>query len=697
MPPAQAALPTPAVQQVEITGRRPAELMERRQSTAAKIVIGREEIERFGDASLGDLLKRLPGVTVPSSGQIRMRGLGNGYTQILLDGERVQAGLSLDSLDPEQIERIEIIRAPTAETGARAIAGTINIITREGAKRRLNDVKLSMSYVGGEWQPRATWSRDDKLGEWDYSLSLSASAKRFGSSATEDGWVHTVNTDPAQALDRTEHKQTDDSDTSVHARGRLQWRGSDGQMFTLTPMWVHIPSKSEQSSYFEQPAAQGDLPYNTSQASGRTSVSFGRLNALWRHALGAGRLEWRAGLGGSEVHSQTLRQEWGSTRTDYDDSSDVQSRTANLGLKHSLLLESDHSLVSGLELERERRDEQRLSLVNGVADAGNFGETFQAQVRRVAAYAQDEWTLTPQWSAHAGLRWEGLSTQGESADGSTHNRSTVWSPLLHALWKPEPKSRDQVRLSLTRSYRSPSLSQLIGAAWSSKGDNSPTNPDSQGNPDLRPELATGLDVALERYLPGDGMFSVAVFHRRIQDLIRSVVTAQPQAGGDVRYVSQPQNMGKAITQGVELEAKFSLSQWWPEAKGTDLRTNLSLYRSRVAEVPGPNNRLDQQADGTLNLGLDHQFSSQPLTVGGNFSYTPGYTTRLSDTQWAVRDERQSLDLYAQWQLRPDVRWRVSVNNALARSTQSTSTVGSESATTLTDHQPQWRVQLELKL
>jgi iron complex outermembrane receptor protein len=30
------------------------------------------------------------------------------------------------------------------------------------------------------------------------------------------------------------------------------------------------------------------------------------------------------------------------------------------------------------------------------------------------------------------------------------------------VWKPDPKGRDQVRVSLTRSYRSPSLQNLIG-------------------------------------------------------------------------------------------------------------------------------------------------------------------------------------------------------------------------------------------
>src|SRR6185436_1191914 len=128
-----------------------------RQSTAAKIIIGRDEIERFGDSTVGEVLKRLPGVTIQGApgrgGAIRMRGLGGGYTQILLDGERVPPGFSLDSLTPEQIERIEVLRAPTAETGARAIAGTINIVLREGLRRDLNDVKAGLRLENGQVSP----------------------------------------------------------------------------------------------------------------------------------------------------------------------------------------------------------------------------------------------------------------------------------------------------------------------------------------------------------------------------------------------------------------------------------------------------------------------------------------------------------------------------------------------------------------
>ena len=128
---------------------------------------------------------------------------------------------------------------------------------------------------------------------------------------------------------------------------------------------------------------------------------------------------------------------------------------------------------------------------------------------RLAGYAQDEWSLSEHWAAHAGLRWEGIRTRGSVEEGQPEavNQSSVWTPLLHAVWKPDPKGRDQVRFSLTRSYRSPTLSNLIArpsvnTRYPVPGPNTPTQADRAGNPNLKPELATGIDIAVERYLRG---------------------------------------------------------------------------------------------------------------------------------------------------------------------------------------------------
>ena len=69
------------VQRVEVKGTA-SNYDPRRDDTASKTVLGAEEIRKYGDDNIFDVLKRAPGVTVTDK-SIKMRGLGNGYTQIL--------------------------------------------------------------------------------------------------------------------------------------------------------------------------------------------------------------------------------------------------------------------------------------------------------------------------------------------------------------------------------------------------------------------------------------------------------------------------------------------------------------------------------------------------------------------------------------------------------------------------------------
>src|SRR5471030_453579 len=108
---------TPAIQQVQV-GAGGAD--QRQRDTTAVIVVGHDELIRQGDSTLADALKRLPGVSIAGvqgqGGEIRLHGLGNGYTQIMLNGVPVPTGFSLDSIAPELIERVETRRSPAAST-----------------------------------------------------------------------------------------------------------------------------------------------------------------------------------------------------------------------------------------------------------------------------------------------------------------------------------------------------------------------------------------------------------------------------------------------------------------------------------------------------------------------------------------------------------------------------------------------------
>ena len=681
--PQPAAAPPAKTEQlapVEITGSRPDDMQERRNSTAAKIVIGREEIERFGDATLGDVLKRLPGVTIQGrpgrGGAIRLRGLGNGYTQILLDGEPVPPGFSLDSLSPDQIERIEILRAPTAETGARAIAGTINIVTREGYNKRINDVRLVAGFENGAIQPSAVWTRNIVAGDWNVNYSITAFATNRDDSGTtttvdnrvDDGSVTLAQTDDGRAR---EHRH------GLHATGRLQWRGERGiEQVTLTPILVYATGRTHLGGRLVQTVGAIAAPYDTSDTESEGSYSLARLNAQWTHRFqGGGKVETRGGIGRWLLPTHSFRTErtGGVQSRTLEDTSRSRDTSVTMSSKLTQTIFEEHSLVAGVEGESNRRADRRTTLQDGQPLLTDFGDNLAASALRYAAYAQDEWSVTPNWAAHAGLRWEAIATRGsvEAGQPDATNHSHVLSPLLHAVWKPDPKGRDQVRFSLTRSYRSPTLSNLIArpsinTRYPVPGPNTPTQPDRAGNPDLKPELANGIDIAVERYLPGSGLLSANVFRRNITNYMRSETMLETVSYATApRYVARVHNVGEAMTEGIELEARFRVSDLWAEAPRIDVRGNASFFRSRVKGVPGPDNRLDGQPDYTANLGLDYRFRGLPLTLGGNLNWTPGYLTRISDVQTATIGRKLVADVFGLWTFSPTLALRATASNLAA--------------------------------
>ena len=713
-----ASAPALTTQRVDVTANRPGDSEQRRQATAAKIVIGRDEIERFGDSTTSEVLKRLPGITMPGpggrGGGPRMRGMAGGYTQILLDGERVPPGFSIDGVAPEQIERIEILRAPTAETGARAIAGSINIVLREGFRKRLNDLRLGTGIENGQASPSLNWTRNDTLGDLIYNLSLSAFRRvqdNENSSLTRREELATDST----TLLREGRFSSRDTRSGLHASGRLQWRNEQGMSAVLQPLLIHSEggsaSRGTVADAIADPADRSAFARSQTQSDGRFTLL--RLNGQFNHRLGNNtRLEWRFGVGDGHWRNASLREEFdiaGAPSRTVDERIDNRDRNASLGLKASNALDGGHSLVGGIELERNRRVEARTTFWNGVPQLTEFGDNLSASSRRYALYAQDEWSITPQWAAHAGLRVEGIRSEGEGANNSVdRHTSRVATPLLHAVWRPDPKSRDQVRASLTRSYRSPNLNQLIGRPGLNSvnpppGSNTELSADSAGNPKLRPEVAIGIDLAVERYLAEGGVLSANLFQRRISDLIRNVVAleAVSWSPGTPRYVSRPRNIGDAVSRGLELEAKFRLSDVIDDAPRVDVRANMSLFRSRVEGIPGPDNRLAEQPGGTLNLGADYRMRGLPLTLGGNLNYSPGYDIRIDTNRWAIQPDKTVVDAYALWVFNPELQLRVSLGNALAQDYLTQTRVESngqrESVASTARSYVNWQIRLEIKL
>jgi len=719
--PATVAAPADAQPKAQGTELKPVEIRanreteERRQSTAAKIVIGREEIERYGDSTMGELFKRLPGVTVGGrpgqGGAPRMRGLGSGYTQILIDGERAPRGFSTDDIAPEQVERIEIFRAPTAETGARAVAGTINIITRGGYTKTLNNLNVGASQENGHTSPGASWSRNDTVDGVNYNVSVAVAHSERNSDQVKSTLSENLVTQ-AQ-VNQLEATSSNSQRDMLHANARLQWNSTGGDTFTLMPMVIATQRKGQSSSVLSQ--TDGLAPYDSSAGTSESSYTSLRVAGSWTHKMDDG-ARWllNSSLGRSVWHNeawQTYRG--GNNLPPTDTQSDQHDTTWNNSLKLTQSIADKHSLVSGLELESNQRTETASTLRNGESALTDFDGNLLASSLRAAVYAQDEWDIDPHWAAHAGVRWEGIRTRGSVSAGADEvgNDSQVLTPLLHAVWRPDLAVKDQWRASLTRSYRSPDLSNLIARpsinSMFPTGSNTQLQPDTAGNPNLMPELATGVDLAFEHYLSRGGLLSANVFVRQISNVMRSVTSLENVSWSNVpRWVARMQNVGAATTQGVELEAKLRLTEWLTDAPPVDVRANLSLFHSSLDGVSGPNNRLDQQPDGTANFGADYQPKGWPLKFSGNLNFTPGYSTRLSNEQEVFQSDKLVADASVVWIFSPRAQLRLVASNLTGRnyltggSLLTNNTAGQAQRDTTLTTAPSfvnWQAKLELKL
>ncbi|MCS0582879.1 TonB-dependent receptor [Massilia pinisoli] len=658
------------IQQVNVNGTRADDTETRRLSTAAKMVFGREELDRNGDTSISEVLKRLPGVTLGGppgrgGGGVRMRGLGNGYTQMLVNGERPPPGFSLEALAPDQVERIEVMRGPVAEHSTQAIAGTINIVLREGYRQKDVQLRVADSIEEGRHGVNVGVVVPGQKGALTWNLTGAVNQAR----QHNDSDTINLNTLRDGSIQREQHIHDEGGgvNDSLFLTPRFAYKFANGDTLTFQPFLIANRNRSGGDSLLDQPIGTVAPEYAHQRSDSTSHSTFLRGFGNWLHRMdGGARLEVKFGFAGGRSSSDVVRNTYDAAAAPlkrYVDADSTRDGSLNTGGKYTRPMDKGHLFAAGWEIEGGHRSQEHVAAGDSAALFDEGGASLTADSRRIAAFAQDEWDVTPQFSTYLGLRWEGIritSDQTAAGRGEIRNLSKVWSPVLHGVWRIPEHDKDQVRASVTRSYKAPALNDLI-AVPSISTYNDATRPDRTGNPHLKPELATGIDVAFEHYVGKSGILSASAFARNIDDLQRRTTMLAQTASGP-RWVSTPINIGKAKTAGIELEAKFPLTDVYPGAPNVDVRSNYSRYWSSVDGIPGPNNRLDQQPKQTANLGADWRLKGVPLTVGGGLNWTPATLVQTTVNETAYTGMKRQFDVYGLYKLNAGAQLRLSANN-----------------------------------
>ena len=339
-------------------------------------------------------------------------------------------------------------------------------------------------------------------------------------------------------------------------------------------------------------------------------------------------------------------------------------------------------MLAGWDIGFNRSTSTLRVIENNVAAAPiDSLEDYVASVQKFALFAQDEWNVTPNWSVYFGLRWEGIDTASVATGNgsgvpSTTNRSSVVSPLFQTLWKFPDKSGRQFRLALTRTYKAPETSALVPRIYRTTVNTS-TSPDYQsGNSSLKPELATGVDLAYEHFFAKGASMSLSGSVRALTEYnTRGIFLI------DGRWINKPINNGNATSRSIEFDAKFPLQSLFETAPPIDFRFNVARNFSRVQEVPGPNNRLDQQVPVSGTFGLDYRMRGGMVVAGASFSFKSGGDVRLAVNQINYSVPTRELEMYVLYKYTPKLQVRLRLANALRQDQVTASTYFDDAGST----------------
>ncbi|SFB99299.1 TonB-dependent receptor plug domain-containing protein [Massilia yuzhufengensis] len=672
----------------------------RERSITTAIVVGRDEILRQGDATLAEVLKRQPGVTIDATpgkpAAIRMRGMGGGYVAILLNGLPAPGDFSLESISPDLVERIEIQRAATAETSSQAMAGTINVILRRAGAAKgaaASDIKLGSAFARGRVAPQLVAQHSGREGALAYSLTatLRRHENPIAALTTEEGL------EPAllRRTAWTDHQVED----LLELAPRLSWQATSADSITSQSYL-----RKRRIDNLKRERERTDIGPPTAFPHAVHTYQTAPLNAYadlaWTRKLDAGaRLAARLsgfyttrdadfdyrGLDPADRLLELHRVASGPTEREWTFSGSWRRPWRN-----------NHALAAGWEFGRKGRHEYRRERQT---DAGGAllrasDEHYRATVARSALFIQDEWDIDAAWSAYVGLRREDLHTTGQgNAAAPVDVDAGAWSPIFQALFKPQRLDgdtgpRDQFRLAASRTYKAPNIIQLMPRRYTVDNNNNATNPDQQGNPALRPELAFGIDLAWERYTGKDGMVSVSAFHKRIHDI--TLVRLDQRDGA---WTAIPDNQGSATVYGIELEGRTTRGPF-------AARMHLARNWSRIDSVPGPDNRIEGQAAWSGSIGLDVASPARRIELGGSFTYRGALAHRSSAVLSSDSGPGRQLDLYALWKRDAQSRLRLSVADLLHQDVRERLLYACRNPlarTTLYSRRPVWRLMWEQSL
>ncbi|WP_188054999.1 TonB-dependent receptor plug domain-containing protein [Sphingosinithalassobacter sp. CS137] len=630
-----------------------------------------EYFQRFEPVSVGEMLKRVPGVTFTSDvleyDQVQFRGLPAGFTQVLINGRRVPGGEAdgsffVDRIPAELVERIEIVRSPRADQPSTGVAGTLNVVTKEAVAFEGGFVKGGALFnADGEVRPSAALAYSGHLGDrTDFWLALNYQERRnpkekisyrFGGEPEQlDADEATYVADPE--FDDLERQDDTRDGSDLSASAEISTEIGNGGRFRIGGLIVDTDrDERERSLTFE-----GDtLDFDEVELQ-HEDISQQTYAATFDGRLPLGNFELGVAGGWNAYRERTDVVVFvGDNEDDYEDVEiDEEESIAIDDDEYTGTLYGAWSNAAGLRIKAgvDFLSKHREGLNDGLLTS----DAFTIEEERYDPYLRVTQEFGSEFTVDAGLRYEITRRDviGTAASGSYD--SEMLNPSLHLRYAPD--SVNQFRASFARTVRRPNY-DLISPY---EQDETPGDDDlTIGNPNLRNEQAWGLDVGYERRLGTRGIVGVNLFYRDISDLIELVVTG---ANGPDGQSFTPRNIGDGETWGVEVD--FSTPVQLFGFGQTGLFANYTYLDSTTIDpFTGEERRFNNQPHHIYNAGFIQNVAPAELSFGATISgRSEAFESNFDELVWLRYDP--DLEAFVEKRFGNSFVLRFSVQNILNR-------------------------------
>lgn len=552
------------LKEVAVTGEVP--VVENR---VDKVVYNAEKDATVSGGNAGDVLRKVPMVSVDQDGNISLRGSQN--VRILINGKPTGAVAAstadaMKMLPADQIKNVEVITSPSAKYDAEGTGGIINIITK---KREMSGVSGSVSGGVGTRQNNGNANLNINKNR----LSVTAN---FGGNATWPQTTESFSSSYKPAI-LTTTSQSGDSRTSRYgfmSSGNISYDFNNYNSFSTGIRLGQGRFKTNGNSVSLQQI--GDAINENYNFESYNKTKFGGFdwNADYTHKFK------------KEGHELTFAGQWSHNKNTTDLSSfysvdSLKDRTGNNDAKNDeYTVQLDYTLPVSKGIKVEAGGKTILRDIKSTSDfyssLNNSPFAYDEDLSNIYTYHQDVYSgyavLSFQLGNGVGLQ-AGGRVENTQITGHSENLTAGIAPIDNSYTNFIPsfaisksfKNFQNVRLSYSKRIQRPSLQYLNPFR-----DVSNDQFQRQGNPQLSPEVTQTLELNYSAMLSKTSMINTSVYFRHTTDIIESFVKDDDYEGRSVTLTTY-NNTGNNNSVGASFYGSVT------PVKNVTFRGNIDLF------------------------------------------------------------------------------------------------------------------------